>query len=143
MNRFFRGVAYSPPAESSMEQQQSSLSESPKEGLIIRAESRLSNTMGLEVEFSKKEYLKCQQEYRRQFLHRYFRESLEIIFDNLKKNALNGKKCAVELEFPSPDLMDIDKLEQVLKDYFSFLDYTCIPAPRKEDHDGIIRLTLS
>lgn len=144
MSRFFRGTLYnntSVSPSSLVNIDHPSPSSSPESsGLVVRAEARVSPY--LEMEFSKKDYLIQRQEYRKQFLFRYFREQLESIFDNLRKNALNGKKCGVELEFAVPDLMDIDGLEQVLKEYFSYLEYTCIPTPRKEDHDNIIRLTL-
>ena len=142
MSRFFRSPYNNTPLSSTVNNNaEPSPSSSPESlGLVVRAEARVSPY--LELEFSKRDYLIQRQEYRKQFLFRYFREQLESIFDNLRKNALNGKKCGVELEFAVPDLMDIDGLEQVLKEYFSYLDYTCIPSPRKEDHDNIIRLTL-
>jgi hypothetical protein len=91
---------------------------------------------------SKGEYLSIMKEKRREFIHKYFGDELEGIFDKLRKDAEKMIHCHHEVSFECPEHFDVDVIEQRLREYFKDMEYETVAIPRKDD-TRLITLTLT
>jgi len=114
---------------------------------VVNREKGLQNIWSARSEMescilSKEEYDKLVQKKRANFVHEHFGEIIKEAFQKLREAASKMHHCHHEVKFELPPHFDVDKTQDILRDYFKDLHYEAIAEPRKDDTDIII-LTLT
>ena len=85
------------------------------------------------IQLTKEKYINIVRVNRKKFVHKLFNDILTSLFEEMSKAAKKMRPCHHEAKFPIPDHYDINKMENVLIEYFKDIGYTSIPEPRKEN----------
>ncbi len=92
-------------------------------------------------EITKNEYIKIVREKRKQFMEKYYFNILKDAFRVLLENAEQMKNLYFDIEFPIIEMMDEDKLQNLIVAYFKDLGYSCIFLRRIEKDLLLFTLT--
>ena len=105
--------------------------------------SKPGETMAANIEvLTKEEYIQIVREERAKFVHGHFGTELNEFFKQMKQEASKMRNCHFEITVRVPDNFDVNKTEEVLRNYFKDIHYEAIPEPRKEDTNKVV-LTLT
>jgi hypothetical protein len=82
-------------------------------------------------EVTKEQYNKILRDKRREFMDTYYHEQLIGIFRSLQEHAEQMKPLFFDIELPTIEMMDIEKLQNLISLYFKDLGYNCTIGIRK------------
>ena len=92
--------------------------------------------------FSKKEYINIIRKKRHDFVHNFFSDEIKELSIRLEEGARRSKPCHYEVKFDVPEHFNIEKTENILREYFGDYGYSSVVEPRSAD-SNIIILTIS
>lgn len=92
--------------------------------------------------FNKSEYMAIIRKKRSEFVCNFFADTIKELSSRLEEGARKMRICHYEVKFEVPEHFNIEKTENILRDYFSDHGYQSVAEPRNADSHVII-LTLS
>ena len=107
--------------------------------ILVKCPSREMEKVNV---FTKEDYRRIVREKRKEFVHQFFADELNKFFGELSEEASFMKHCHFEVTFEVPLPFDVNRTEEILRNYFKDLKYEAIPEPRKGDTNKIV-LTLT
>jgi hypothetical protein len=82
-------------------------------------------------EITKAEYTKIVCNKRKEFMEKHYYDILKDLFRILLENAEQMKQLFFDIEFPIIEMIDVDKLQNLIALYFKDLGYACIVGPKR------------
>jgi hypothetical protein len=94
-------------------------------------------------EFTREEYREIMYRKNKDFLEKYFKPSMDVIFSRLREDAEKRLPCNAPFVLPIPDHFDRSTVERSLTAYFVHLGYIVTIEAEKDKTSKDIRMTLT